>query len=74
MAFSYTHVSQLKSSEKEWKVRVLEMSRVWDFHLQYKLDILLGIYVVFVDEKFCLRGAPYCFIRTGLTSFMKEWI
>ncbi|CAF1925427.1 unnamed protein product [Brassica napus] len=48
MPLEYTPISQLNSSQKEWKIRVL---RIWDFHSKHKPEVVLGIEAILVDEK-----------------------
>ncbi|KAF2596704.1 hypothetical protein F2Q68_00011758 [Brassica cretica] len=50
MALEYTTISQLNSSQKEWKIRVL-VSRIWDFHSKHKPEVVLGMEAILVDEK-----------------------
>ncbi|RID67018.1 hypothetical protein BRARA_D02124 [Brassica rapa] len=50
MPLEYTPISQLNSSQKEWKIRVL-VSRIWDFHSKHKPEVVLGMEAILVDEK-----------------------
>ncbi|KAL0695835.1 hypothetical protein Bca4012_063015 [Brassica carinata] len=50
MPLEYSPISQLNSSKKEWKIRVL-VSRIWNYFSKYKPDVVLGMEVILVDEK-----------------------
>ncbi|KAG2304091.1 hypothetical protein Bca52824_032742 [Brassica carinata] len=50
MPLEYSPISQLNSSKKEWKIRVLVL-RIWNYFSKYKPDVVLGMEVILVDEK-----------------------
>ncbi|WZZ73731.1 hypothetical protein YC2023_085101 [Brassica napus] len=50
MPLEYTPLSQLNSSQKERKIRVL-VSRVWNYYSKNKPEVVLGMEAILVDEK-----------------------
>ncbi|KAG2292905.1 hypothetical protein Bca52824_039574 [Brassica carinata] len=50
MPLEYTPLSQLNSSQKEWKIRVL-ISRVWNYYSKNKPEVVLGMEAILVHEK-----------------------
>ncbi|KAF8088644.1 hypothetical protein N665_0532s0008 [Sinapis alba] len=50
MPLEYTPISQLNSSQKEWKIRVLVLL-IWDYYSKHKPDFVPGMEVILVDEK-----------------------
>nr|VDD28241.1 unnamed protein product [Brassica oleracea] len=50
MPLEYTAISDLNSSKKEWKIRVL-VSRMWEYFSKNKPEVVLGLEAILVDEK-----------------------
>ncbi|KAL0746716.1 hypothetical protein Bca101_028718 [Brassica carinata] len=50
MPLEYTAISELNSSKKEWKIRVL-VSRMWEYFSKNKPEAVLGLEAILVDEK-----------------------
>nr|VDD33065.1 unnamed protein product [Brassica oleracea] len=50
MPLEYTAISELYSSKKEWKIRVL-VSRMWEYFSKNKPEVVLGLEAILLDEK-----------------------
>ncbi|CAN6863548.1 unnamed protein product [Brassica oleracea] len=73
MPLEYTAISELNSSKKEWKIRVL-VSRMWEYFSKNKPEVVLGLEVILLDEKVYTLSYLKIFFKVadhiGSTSFL----